>query len=121
MSNIQSSSNHMSYSSSNNSSNIIIFHKVLNIISPNFYANIVLRSRNFKICKILCIITKSENEFQEVILLLLIIIHMMKYNTEFDDFTNSLFSFSSLLSLLSFSSDSSMSIDIIFLSYTSIL
>ena len=49
------------------------------------FTDLASRSNEMKDLQLLCIAAKSAGEFQETILMLLLLIHAIKFNDEFDD------------------------------------
>ena len=81
-------------SDSDDSSDVISFRRQSNRTSPNFRVDLALRSSEMKYLQVLCLAAKYEVQFQETILLLLLLINLIKCNTEFDDGMSSVSSFS---------------------------
>lgn len=76
---------------------IIGFKAQSNHASPDFRADLVLYSNELKHVRFLCATTKSEVEFQETIILILLLAHAIKTNSIFDNFSD-VYSVSSMFS-----------------------
>ena len=68
--------------------NIMCFKIQSNRTSANFRANFSLRRNEMKNLQLSCAATKSEIEFQETIMLLLLLFHVIKFNSIFYDFSD---------------------------------
>ena len=111
-----SNNNVQSNSSNSSNNNIVGFKLQSNMTSPDFRADLALRSDEIKNLQILCIAYQTKSDFRETLLMLLLMINLIK----FDEENNSLSSISSTMSY-SLSSDTSDSFNLSELSSENVL
>jgi len=99
-----SNNNVQSNSSNSSNNNIVGFKLQSNMTSPDFRADVALQSDELKNLQILCIVYQTESDFQETLLMLLLMINLVKFDAMQDDLSS--ISSTILLSLLSDDSDS---------------
>ena len=102
-------------SDSDDSSDVTSFRRQSNHTSPDFRVDLSLRSIEMKDLQILCLVAKSEVQFRETMLMLLLLFKVFKHNAELVD------DISSVSSLSISSNHDNNSMDLSELSVTSVL